>query len=583
MSLQFPNDPNNLARRPYPNTVDFNTGSGTLRDTVMYNALYAQDQWTVGRITASGALRFDHATSGYGSTCIGPSQYVPVQPNGQRSYCTSEADGVNFRDLTPRYGVTWDIFGTGKTAVRFNGGKFLNAAGITGIYSGANPARRGIQSLRRTWNDVDGDRIVDCDLMNFANNGECLGFVNAPNAGVNNTPRTDDTLRYGKDPATLDASGTPVGLAISQCGRTEQGIPAAVQAYCAKYGESLVDGWGRRRSEWQFGLGIQHEILPRLSGEFTYNRRDYMNITLSDTLNIGCDRFNGAQDVSACQAAMMKYTNPSYDFYSVVAPTDPRLPNGGGYRVLGLNSEKTTLPTGQPIAQMFLNEYNYAWNGFDTNFAWRGPKGLRVQGGTGTGRTERNTCSAMFDAPDVRGREGAEFRAGCITQTPWQTTIKGSATYTVPWVDVLVSTVFQSLPGVEQTASMTYSKEQLVWNAESAGRATEPCAVAASGVGCLGAARNTTTQAVQLLLNNEYYGERVTLFDLKLAKIIRFQGKRLNVGVDIYNFMNSDAVTSYQATFTPDNPATPANENAWLNPTGLVAPRFVRVQVQFSF
>jgi hypothetical protein len=280
---------------------------------------------------------------------------------------------------------------------------------------------------------------------------------------------------------------------------------------------------------------------------------------------------------------MLHYRNPSYDFYTVIAPTDPRLPNGGGYRILGLNSEATTLPAGQPIAQSYMKEYEYSWNGFDTNFAWRGPKGIRVQGGTGTNRTQRNTCLAMVDAPDVRGREGAEYRAGCDTRTPWQTTLKGSASYLVPKVDVLVSTVFQSLPGVEQTASMTYSKDQIIWNAESAGRATEPCSVAANGVGCLGATRNTTTQAVQLLLNNEYYGERVTLFDIKLAKIIRFNNRRLNVGLDIYNFLNSDAVTTYNATFTPDNPATTANENQWLNPTGLVAPRFVRAQVQFSF
>ena len=92
-----------------------------------------------------------------------------------------------------------------------------------------------------------------------------------------------------------------------------------------------------------------------------------------------------------------------------------------------------------------------------------------------------------------------------------------------------------------------------------------------------------TTVTVPLLLNNEMWGERVTTMDLKLAKNIRFANRRLEVGVDVYNFLNSDAITSYQTTYTPDNPATPANENTWLQPTGLVSPRFVRVQVQFSF
>jgi hypothetical protein len=162
-------------------------------------------------------------------------------------------------------------------------------------------------------------------------------------------------------------------------------------------------------------------------------------------------------------------------------------------------------------------------------------------------------------------------------------------------VDVLVSTVFQSVPGAAIGANFTYNKNDITWNANSAGRATQPCATAANGVGCLGTARNTTTAVIPLLLANEMMGERTTVFDLKLAKNIRFKNKRATVGVDIYNFLNSDAINSYNATisgsfvngvWTPavDNPATTANEgNQWLNPTGLVSPRFARVSLQFSF
>src|SRR5690606_14498317 len=109
-------------------------------------------------------------------------------------------------------------------------------------------------------------------------------------------------------------------------------------------------GWNRRQHEWQFGLGIQHEILPRLSGEVTYNRRMYGNLTASDQLNIGCDRFNGAEDMRACQEAALDYRSRSYDFYSVVAPADPRLPGGGGYRVLGLDVPRPGAPANQPTA-----------------------------------------------------------------------------------------------------------------------------------------------------------------------------------------------------------------------------------------
>ena len=47
--------------------------------------------------------------------------------------------------------------------------------------------------------------------------------------------------------------------------------------------------------------------------------------------------------------------------------------------------------------------------------------------------------------------------------------------------------------------------------------------------------------------------------------------------------VNSDAITSYNSNFALDNPATEANENTWLNPMGLVSPRFLRLQIQLNF
>ena len=580
-SLQFPENPNNIpggpggGRRPIPNNVVFNTGFGTLLDRVSYSAFYAQDQWTIRRLTLNGALRYDHATSGYGETCVGPDKFVPLQSNGQDFYCTPETDGVNFNDITPRWGAAWDVFGTGRTSVKWNMGKYLTQAQINtnNIYGNANPARRTVNSLQRAWNDIDGDRIVDCELTLLAPNGECGAFAFG-----------QDTRRFGRDPLGLDASGDAIGLQTTQCGRREAGIPAEVQAYCAAYGDSLLEGWGRRQSEWQLGIGIQHEILPRLSGEVTYNRRMYSNLTVSDQLNIGCDQFLGVETMRACQEAAMTYRSRTYDFYSVMAPIDPNLPGGGGYRVLGLNAPKPGAPANQPTAQTLMDELKYRWNGVDTNFVWRGPGGLRVNGGTSTGRTQRDRCFASLDEPNVKGREGAEFLDGCLEREPWRTRVNGTAAYTIPWVDVLVSTVFQSFPGVERTATMTFNKADLIFMPGSEARAALPCATATNGTGCIGNGNNNTTVVVNLLNNNELYGERVSLFDLKIEKNVRIRNTRTTIGLDMYNVFNSDAIQAYDANYTPDNPATPAVEaNAWGNPTTLVSPRFIRLSVQFNF
>jgi hypothetical protein len=470
--------------------------------------------------------------------------------------------------------ATWDVRGNGKTAVKWSMGKYNNAAAIgAGFYSAPNPARRVVNSLQRTWNDSIADRHVDCNLMNPANNGECGAF----SFGLS------DLAHFGADPGT-------VGLSTVQCGRTDPGIDPRATAYCNAYGQNVLNGWNDRRGEWQFDLGVQHEILPRLTAEFIYHRRTYSNIDMRDGLTIGCDRFGGAQDFATCNAALQNYSSSFYDFFTVKAPTDPNLPGGGGYTVTGL-ADVHALVTAPVTLQTYNDQLKYVWNGFDTNWNWRGPNGIFVQAGTSTQRINRDTCNAVADVSTTNnslnsliGRAGADHQAGCLNLGPYQTTVRGTATYTVPKADVLVSVVFQSLPGPEITATETITKDMVSWN--NPARAATPCALASNGTGCFLSSNlfTATTWSVPLMLNNELFGSRVTTADIKIAKNFRFKGKRLNAGVDIYNFLNSDAITSYNTTYTPNATGTgPAATNAWGQPMGLVSPRFVRLQIQANF
>jgi hypothetical protein len=570
--LQFPNDPYNFTKRPIPTTVQWSDGATTFDETVRYDALYAQDQYTLKRLTLGGALRFDRATSGYGSSCFGPNQFVPT------AFCTTASNGVNYKDLTPRVAIAWDVQGNGKTAVKFSMGKFNNAAAIgAGYFTAANPARRVVNSLQRTWTDTNANRHVDCDLMNPAANGECGAF----SFGLN------DLTHFGQNPGT-------VGLTTVQCGRNDPGISALATAYCGQYGSSVLDGWGERRGEWQYDLGVQREILPRLTGEFVYHRRIYTNLSLSDALTIGCNRFGGATDFGTCNQSMLNYSNPSYDFFSVKAPVDPNLPGGGGYTVTGLADVHTAGLVAPVTVQTYSDQLKYVWNGFDTNWNWRGPRGIFVQAGTSTSRINRNTCNALTQLSTTNnslnslvGHSDAPYQSGCLNFGPYQTTVRGSAVYTVPKVDVLLSVVFQSLPGSEITASETISNTQAIWN--NPARATAACApppFGPGGTGCFNGSNtfSPTTWSVPLLLNSQLFGDRVTTWDMKLAKNIRFKGKRLNVGVDVYNLFNSDAITQYNTTYTANAAGTgPAANNAWGQPITLVSPRFVRLQIQANF
>jgi hypothetical protein len=82
---------------------------------------------------------------------------------------------------------------------------------------------------------------------------------------------------------------------------------------------------------------------------------------------------------------------------------------------------------------------------------------------------------------------------------------------------------------------------------------------------------------------NELFGERIMLFDVKLAKNIRFAKRRVTVGVDVFNVFNSDAITGYNNNYILPENLAPGEENPWGTPTSLVNPRFAQFSLQFNF
>ncbi len=74
----------------------------TTHSRVQLAALYAQEQWTRGRLTLQGAVRYDRAWSYFLDQHMGPSRFLPAGIDFPRT------DGVTgFNDITPRMGVAY--------------------------------------------------------------------------------------------------------------------------------------------------------------------------------------------------------------------------------------------------------------------------------------------------------------------------------------------------------------------------------------------------------------------------------------------------------------------------------------------
>ena len=320
----------------------------------------------------------------------------------------------------------------------------------------------------------------------------------------------------------------------------------------------------------------------------TYNRRTYGNLTATDTVLSGCDYYGpraAVEDYRICAQRYLNYDAELYDFYRFTAPVDPRLPGGGGYVIHGNANQKApgALPSGAGAVTLVRDDLSYYWHGIDTNIVMRSWRGLRVSAGTSTGRAVRDTCFTNIDTPNIRGRDE---NYQCHNRPLFTTNVRGSAAYVVPWADVLVSTIYQYRPGVARTAIFIFlTSDAVEWEANSVHRQGTPFYTDFG----------STPRLVTNLLNpGDLYSESLHMWDLKLAKNLRFAGKRLSVGVDVFNLFNTDTVLFYDpryfafrasdGTWVEDNPATTAVEvNPWGTIRNITSPRNAKFTLQFEF
>ena len=216
--------PNQLTQTAvYPGTVE-------LQRNILMTSFYAQDTYTRSRLTLQGGLRFDGIGTGYPDTGAGGPDYL-LMPT-PLFWPAGTTDEIHWKDLTPRVGAAYDLFGNGKTAVKFNIGKYLTALTASNSDLDLHPLIRTNLSTNRTWNDANVDFVPNCDLRATTANGECGPM---------------DNQNFGRE------------------------------VFTKTFDPDLINGWGKRTYNWEMGLSVQHELLPRLGLTVGYFRRSFGN------------------------------------------------------------------------------------------------------------------------------------------------------------------------------------------------------------------------------------------------------------------------------------------------------------------
>jgi hypothetical protein len=120
-----------------------------IRQSVRFDSFYVQDQKTLGRMTLQGGLRYDHAWSYFPEQTVGPVRFFPTPvtyPARRASRAITTCGRGRRRLRRVRHG---------KTSIKFNVGRYLEAAQNGGLFIALNPTGPSLDDTTRTWTDAN--------------------------------------------------------------------------------------------------------------------------------------------------------------------------------------------------------------------------------------------------------------------------------------------------------------------------------------------------------------------------------------------------------------------------------------------
>ena len=475
--------------------------------------VYAQDNWTMKRLTVNYGLRWDYLL-----------ESVVGQPMQQGTFAVIKAyPDKNMPTQTnwePHVSVIYDLFGNGKTAVRAGFNRYVNGATTT-LAAANDPG--GNPTLTATWNDVNGDGIAQYQITH------------------NSNAQLIQTCTY---PAT----GCEVNFAAA----------TGITTYGNAVSNNVQDPNLKRPYQDKINMGVSHEVMTgvSISLEWFHTENKGIQQTFNTIRMQPCGGVTPAaglqpsqyQTLIDCNEALGTsaiLANPNYKLTNIYSPIDGHAVPVYDYSTLASNNlGAVNYVTTDP-------DQTSVYNGFDIGFNARLPRGGRLFGGSTTERTLRNNCDTAIVTPGNYLYCDDSNLGGGYT-IPWKTQFKVSATYPLPWWGLIANGSYQALPGYTITQTTLGTGTGVL---KSSVYVT--CPGTSTAAGCQPGAslvpnQIATSLTAQMDPLNVNLTPRTNQVDLGVAKRLKFGRMRVDPKLDLFNALNSNdyyAVTT--AAFAP--------------------------------
>ena len=369
--------------------------------------IYAQDQWTIQRLSVNYGLRFDYY-NGYV-----PPVNEPAHDFTPAVQYAAVHGGPAWKDLNPRLGAAYDLFGNGRTALKVSYGRYVAMTG-NGQVRQYNPLNSSVNNTTRSWTDTNSNYIPDCDLHNFALNGECGPIANSSFGQAN-----PNAIRYATD---------------------------------------VRDGWQIRPYTWDIGTELQRQLSASMSMTAGYYHNWDGAFAVTDNVSVSPQDFD-----TFCITAPRDSRLPNGGGYQICGLADVA---PGKF---GLVSSEVT-QSSHFGTQKRTNDF------FGVSVEARLGRGMRVGGGLDTGRTVDDVCfnvdspsavaanlPGVSTAPIPHTTTTIDGKKTCHVVTPLagNTQVKLNGSIPLP-AETMVSATLQSLPGLPYYATYNATTAEIL-------------------------------------------------------------------------------------------------------------------------